>query len=177
MARDKDQKQFFKDVAATAEQTVEEVRGFEENYFPIVQRTMMPGYRAGPWRCGMVCSPMGNPYGITLDDASLRWAAAEGVPESVIVAICLLGQKSVDEIVAKLTTAELGQVITIVGRSPVDKKIRHVGARDEPGAPVALIDQYAIRARARPGGQDSRANDRPVETAPAYDPLLGVLVG
>ncbi len=42
MARDKDQKQFFKDVAATAEQTVEEVRGFEENYFAIVQRTMMP---------------------------------------------------------------------------------------------------------------------------------------
>ena len=42
MARDKDQKQFFKDMAATAEQTVEEVRGFEENYFAIVQRTMMP---------------------------------------------------------------------------------------------------------------------------------------
>jgi len=27
---------------------------------------------------------MANPYGITLDDASLRWAAAEGLPESVI---------------------------------------------------------------------------------------------
>jgi hypothetical protein len=37
MAGDKDQKQFFKD-----EQTVEEVRGFEENYFAVVQRTMMP---------------------------------------------------------------------------------------------------------------------------------------
>jgi hypothetical protein len=61
---------------------------------------------------------MGNPYGITLDDASLRWAAAEGVSEAVIAAICLLDQKSVDEIVARLTTAELEQVIKIVGRSP-----------------------------------------------------------
>jgi hypothetical protein len=61
---------------------------------------------------------MGNPYGITLDDASLHWAAAEGMPESVIAAICLLDEKSVDEIVAKLTTAELEQVINIVGRSP-----------------------------------------------------------
>ncbi len=61
---------------------------------------------------------MANPYGITLDDASLRWAAAEGVPESVIAAVCLLGPKSVDEIVARLTTDELGQVIKIAGRSP-----------------------------------------------------------
>jgi hypothetical protein len=61
---------------------------------------------------------MGNPYGISLDDASLRRAAAEGVPESVIAAICLLDEKSVDEIVARLTTAELEQVIKIVGRSP-----------------------------------------------------------
>jgi hypothetical protein len=61
---------------------------------------------------------MANPYGITLDDHSLRWAAAEDVPESVIAAICLLDEKSVDEIVARLTTAELDQVIKIVGRSP-----------------------------------------------------------
>jgi hypothetical protein len=61
---------------------------------------------------------MANPYGITLDDASLRWAAAEGVPESVIAAICLLDEKSVDEIVAKLSPVELEQVIKIVGRSP-----------------------------------------------------------
>ncbi len=61
---------------------------------------------------------MGNPYGIILDDSSLRWAAAEGVPKSVIAAICLLGEKSVDEIVARLSRAELGQVIEIVGRSP-----------------------------------------------------------
>ncbi len=61
---------------------------------------------------------MTNPYGITLDDASLRWAAAEGVSESVIAAVCLLGEKSVAEIVAKLSPAELGQVVNIIGRSP-----------------------------------------------------------
>ncbi len=38
--------------------------------------------------------------------------------ESVIAAICLLGEKTVDNIVAKLSPAELGQVIKIVGRSP-----------------------------------------------------------
>jgi hypothetical protein len=70
-----------------------------------------------PRRRGML-GAMGNPYGITLDEASLRWAAAEDVSEAVIAAICLLDQKSVDEIVARLTTAELEQVIKIVGRSP-----------------------------------------------------------
>ena len=68
-------------------------------------------------RQGML-GAMGNPYGITLDEASLRWAAAEGVPESVIAAVCLLDEKSVDEIVAKLSPVELEQVIKIVGRSP-----------------------------------------------------------
>ena len=63
---------------------------------------------------------MANPYGITLDDASLRWAAAESVSEAVIAAICLLETRSVDEIVAKLTPPELEQVIQIVGRSPKD---------------------------------------------------------
>jgi hypothetical protein len=61
---------------------------------------------------------MGNSFGITLDDASLRCAAAEGVSESVIAAICLLDEKSVNEVVARLTTAELEQIIKIVGRSP-----------------------------------------------------------
>ena len=61
---------------------------------------------------------MANPYGITLDDYSLRWATAEGVPESVIAAICLLPVRSVDEIVARLSPVELGQVVNIVGRSP-----------------------------------------------------------
>ena len=71
----------------------------------------------GARRQGML-GAMANPYGVVLDDASLRWAAAEGVPESVIAAICLLDEKSVDEIVAKLSRVELEQVIKIVGRSP-----------------------------------------------------------
>jgi len=40
-----DQKQFFKDLGATAEQTVAEVRGFEENYYSLIQRTLT----ALPW--------------------------------------------------------------------------------------------------------------------------------
>jgi Phasin protein len=32
-----DQKQFFKDLSATAEQAVQEVRGFEENYYSLIQ--------------------------------------------------------------------------------------------------------------------------------------------
>ena len=39
-----------------------------------------------PLRCGMVSSSHGKPLWIKLDDQSLRWAAAEGVPESVIAA-------------------------------------------------------------------------------------------
>jgi hypothetical protein len=61
---------------------------------------------------------MTNAYGVVLDDASLRWAAAESVPETVIAAICLLETMSVDEIVGRLTPPELEQVIKIVGRSP-----------------------------------------------------------
>ena len=34
------QRQFFKDFGATAEQTVQEVRGFEENYYSLIQRAM-----------------------------------------------------------------------------------------------------------------------------------------
>jgi hypothetical protein len=68
-------------------------------------------------RQGML-GAMANPFGIELDDRRLRWAAAEGVPESVIAAICLLHERSVGEIVARLTTRELEQVINIAGRSP-----------------------------------------------------------
>ncbi len=40
-----DQKQFFRDFSATAEQTVQEVRGFEENWYSLVQGVMP----ALPW--------------------------------------------------------------------------------------------------------------------------------
>ena len=45
MGRNRDEEQFFKDLGATAEQTAEEVRGFEENYFSVIQSTMA----ALPW--------------------------------------------------------------------------------------------------------------------------------
>jgi DNA repair ATPase RecN len=38
--QDEDQKQFFRDLGASAEQTVQEVRGFEENYYSLIQATM-----------------------------------------------------------------------------------------------------------------------------------------
>ncbi len=42
MAEDQDQQQFFKDLGATAEQTVEDVRGVEENYFVLMQKMLTP---------------------------------------------------------------------------------------------------------------------------------------
>jgi hypothetical protein len=61
---------------------------------------------------------MTNAFGLVLDSASLRWAAAEGVPEAVIAAVLLLHERSVDDIVAKLTPGELEQVIKLVSRCP-----------------------------------------------------------
>ncbi len=42
MTEHQDQQQFFKDLGATAEQTVEEVRGVEENYFVLMQKMLTP---------------------------------------------------------------------------------------------------------------------------------------
>jgi hypothetical protein len=42
---DQDQRQFFKDLSATEEQAVQEVRAFEENYYSLIH-AMMP---ALPW--------------------------------------------------------------------------------------------------------------------------------
>jgi Phasin protein len=42
---EEDQEQFFKDLGATTEQIVEEVRGAEENYFSVIQMTT----NAFPW--------------------------------------------------------------------------------------------------------------------------------
>ena len=47
-------------------------------------------------------SGMPNQYGITLDQAFIRWAAAEGVSETIIAAVSLLHEKSVEEVAAKL---------------------------------------------------------------------------
>jgi hypothetical protein len=61
---------------------------------------------------------MTNAFGVVLDSASVRWAAAEGVPETVIAAVLLLDERSVDEVASKLRPGQLEQVIKIVGRSP-----------------------------------------------------------
>ena len=61
---------------------------------------------------------MTNCFDILLDPDDVRWAAAEGVSETVIAAILLLHEERVDEIVPKLGAAELEQVIKLVGRSP-----------------------------------------------------------
>ena len=61
---------------------------------------------------------IGNLFGIALDQASLRWAAAEGVTETVIAAVSLLHERSVEEIAGKLTPAELGDVTRLVSRCP-----------------------------------------------------------
>ena len=45
-------------------------------------------------------------------------AAVEGVPETVIAAIYLLHDNSVDAVASKLTPGELGHVIRLVGRCP-----------------------------------------------------------
>ena len=61
---------------------------------------------------------MTNRFDILLHPDDMRWAAAEGVSETVIAAVLLLHERSVDEIVPKLSVAELEQVIKLVGRSP-----------------------------------------------------------
>ena len=61
---------------------------------------------------------MTNAFGVVLDNTSVRWAAAEGVSETVIAAVLLLHERSVEQIVAELSAVELEQVIKLVGRSP-----------------------------------------------------------
>jgi hypothetical protein len=61
---------------------------------------------------------MTNAFGVELDSAGLRRVAAEGVPETVIAAIYLLHERSVDEIASKLRPDELGHVVRLVGRCP-----------------------------------------------------------
>jgi hypothetical protein len=61
---------------------------------------------------------MTNRFGFDLHPKEVRWATAEGVSEDVIAAVLLLHDRSVDEIVPKLSAIELEQVIKLVGRSP-----------------------------------------------------------
>jgi len=61
---------------------------------------------------------MTNAFGVVLDSAGMRRAAAEGVPETVMAAIYLLHERGVDEVAAKLGPDELGHVIRLVSRCP-----------------------------------------------------------
>jgi hypothetical protein len=61
---------------------------------------------------------MTNRFGVALHPDDLRWAAAEGVSETVIAAVVLLHESTVDEIAPKLKQDELAQVINLVGRCP-----------------------------------------------------------
>ena len=61
---------------------------------------------------------MTKSFGVELHPKSVRWAAAEGVSETVIAAVLLLHERSVDEIAPELSAAEVEQVIKLVGRSP-----------------------------------------------------------
>ena len=111
---------------------------------------------------------MTNAFGVVLDNASVRRAALEGVPESVIAAIYLLHERSVDEIAAKLRPDELGHVIRLVSRCPScyppgtleALKIRSPAPSPEPVAsistdrPPAVPDPVATKLVATIGAND-----------------------
>ena len=50
---------------------------------------------------------MSNAFGLVLDSASVRRAAAEGVSETVIAAVLPLHERSAEQIVAELSALEL----------------------------------------------------------------------
>ena len=60
---------------------------------------------------GIYSCAMTNCFDILLHPDDMRWAAAEGVSETVIAAVLLLHERSVKEIAAELSAAELEQVI------------------------------------------------------------------
>jgi hypothetical protein len=121
---------------------------------------------------------MTNRFDILLHPDDVRWAAAEGVSETVIAAVLLLHERSVKEIAAELSAAELEQVIKLVGRSP---RIYPPGTLDalkqrralvSPVPPqrsgestrsdVAAGKQHAGTPRADPRGQpETRTRARP----------------
>jgi hypothetical protein len=61
---------------------------------------------------------MTNRFGVLLNPQDVRWSAAEGVCETVIAAVLLLHERSVEDIAPQLSAAELEQVIKLVGRNP-----------------------------------------------------------
>jgi hypothetical protein len=86
---------------------------------------------------------MSNLFGIALDQVWLRWAAAEGVTETVIAAVSLLHERTVEEVAAKLSPIELADVARLVSRCPSHYPL---GAFDALKAlrNVALLPNWAL---------------------------------
>ncbi len=109
---------------------------------------------------------MTNRFGVVLHSESVRWAAAEGVSETVIAAVLLLHERTVDEIVAKLAPGELEQVIKLVRRSPscyppgtLDAlKGRRQTPAPDPVPSISTSSAASARsaARIKPGAEDLR---------------------
>ena len=92
---------------------------------------------------------MSNRFGIELDQALLRWAAAEDMTETVIAAVSLLHERNVEEIAGKLTPAELADVTRLVSRCP---SCYPPGAYDALKARrTVAAEQSATRTTARVG--------------------------
>jgi hypothetical protein len=108
---------------------------------------------------------MGNAFGLILDDASVRRAVAEGVPETVIAAIRLLHERSAGEIAAWLRPDELEHVIRLVGRCPSCYPPGTLdalkGERTLPPAPTESLVPAASDEAAHPHPQPRRPPARP----------------
>jgi hypothetical protein len=132
---------------------------------------------------------MTNAFAVVLDNEALRWAAAEGVPETVIAAVLLLEEwgigGGIDEIVTKLRPSELEQVIKLVGRSPScyppgtfdALKGRRPAPSPQPvagisagrvgsGRPAARIEADAEHMRRAKEDRLARLHVRPLRSAP-----------
>ena len=120
---------------------------------------------------------MTNRFGVLLYRDDVRWAAAEGVSETVIAAVLMLHERSVEEIAPKLSAAELEQVIKLVGRSPrvyppgtldVLKQQRALVSPEPPQqsgentrSEVTAEKRHAGTRGADPRGQPSRGQPQP----------------
>jgi hypothetical protein len=62
-------------------------------YLPAAQAAACLGQRETPRVLSVAECHMSNPYGITLAEASIQWATAEGVSETIIAAVSLLHEK------------------------------------------------------------------------------------
>jgi len=94
---------------------------------------------------------MTNRYGVTLVPAAVRWAAAEGMSETIITAVLLLHEQSASGIASKLDASELEHVIRLVGRCPSWLSARNARCPQERDAhAVAAARSRTLRPTRRP---------------------------